>query len=460
VSSPAFSAPPRRNRWNSVLAGGSAFAAARALASVCGLLTVPVALRVLGTEGFGIWAALQAIAAFVPMLDLGTGYRLQNELAHGAAHGRLAEVRRSVRTVLWLTCGASLLAGIAAIALGAAGGVWLVALGVESEESRAILDPNLGVLVALACAASPAAIGIRLAAGLQRFWLIGAAQAAASVLTLALTIIGFAVNIDAVPYLAGLVATPIAVNVVLTILLLRRLPAGIGWLRPPTPGELRASIRAGLPFFAPQIAGSLRFSAPPLILASLLGASAVTPYSLVQRLLGLIALPQSWLLEPLWPAYADAASRSDYGWIRKTLRISLAATLAATVLPLATAPFWAAPFIEWWTGYSASALSGGLIFWFVLWHVGLTLTNTFNYCLNGLGRMHWQAIYTPVSVVAGLGGMALIAPVHGLDVAIAPAALIMCVMNLPCAMLDVRQAMQRWPQRLERSPRVQETLVP
>jgi O-antigen/teichoic acid export membrane protein len=331
-------------------------------------------------------------------------------------------------------------------ALVALGGreLWLDLFGIKSVTLRRELGPWLGPMLAFNCATLPASLGLRLAAGLQWTWLVGVAQAAVSVATLVVATICTWQQVSPVWFMGLALALPILVTGGLTVSLLRGLPRGVSYGQPPTLQELNAWWRAGLPFLVPQVAGSLRLTAPPLLLAALLGADAVTPYNLVQRLLSLIAQPQGWLLEPLWPAYADAAARGDHLWIRHTLRWSLASSVVFTIVPLLTVPWWGPAFIEWWTHYRAVAIPLGLLWSLTLWQAGLTLVQPLTYCLNGLGRMRGQTLYGPPCVVVSLAGMAWVAATQGLSLAAAPAAVVTFLVNVPCSIGDVRLAMRNW----------------
>ena len=430
----------RAARWRNIVLGGASAGVARATAVICSLVQVPLALRFLGVEGFGLWVTLQATVAFLAMLDFGLGYRLQNHVAQSAATSRLGEIRHAVRAVLLLTAGLGAL--LAVIALAAGPVFWSTLLGVDDPRLRAATAPHLGWLVALGCGTLPANIGMRLASGLQKNWLVGASQALVGLVNLAIVAACAIAGSPAVLLLAGTLAVPLVANTILTVLLLGRLPPALS--AQPEPSPIARWVREGLPFFVPQLSASLRVNLPPFIIAALLGAAAVTPYNLIQRLLNFIAQPQVWLLDPLWAAYTDAVSRADYAWIKRALRFSLAGSAVFTLLPVLSALWWGPGFLQWWTGYPAAMLPAGLLLWLVVWQAGLVLTQPFSYCLNGLGRMRGQLFYGTLSVALSLVAMALACPRYGLGLAVAPAALIMLLFNLPCAYLDVCQVARRW----------------
>jgi O-antigen/teichoic acid export membrane protein len=62
--------------------------AARVLGIACQLLQVPIAMKALGAEAFGLWMTLTGIGAMIMFADLGVGQSAQNKLAEAFAAGR------------------------------------------------------------------------------------------------------------------------------------------------------------------------------------------------------------------------------------------------------------------------------------------------------------------------------------------------------------------------------------
>jgi O-antigen/teichoic acid export membrane protein len=330
--------------------------------------------------------------------------------------------------------------GLATVAIGIvllAGGIfWNGLLGIEDQNLSRATVPYLAALISLGCASLPANLGARLASGLQRNWLIGASQALASIVNLLVVAVCATTGAPAVALLAGTLAVPVAINAVLLVVLWRQLPPATPMAGAPVP--ISQWWRDGVTFFIPQLCASLRANLPPFIIASALGAAAVTPYNLIQRLLNFIAQPQGWWLEPLWPAYADATSRGDYAWITRALRLSLAASAAFSLLPVVSMLGWGPRFLQWWADYPAAALSPGLLLWLVVHQAALALTQPLTLCLNGLGQLRGQMIYGTAATAVSLIGMVIVTKKFGLELAIAPMAFAMGALNLPCACLDVR----------------------
>src|SRR5271170_1232273 len=88
--------------------------------------------------------------------------------------------------------------------------------------------------------------------------------------------------------------------------------------------------RLGGLFFILQVVVGIAFSADNFIIARTLGAANVPEYSIPQRMFALITMMSGMLVAPLWPAYGEAISRGDIGWVRHTLRTSLIVVASAS----------------------------------------------------------------------------------------------------------------------------------
>ncbi len=97
-------------------------------------------------------------------------------------------------------------------------------------------------------------------------------------------------------------------------------------------GPCRELLSSGSSFFLIQVAAVVVFSSDNLVVSHYLGAAEVTPYSVTWRLVGMATLLQSLIFPALWPAYAEAYARHDYGWIRHTFSFTMKGTLALNLV--------------------------------------------------------------------------------------------------------------------------------
>jgi len=152
---------------------------------------------------------------------------------------------------------------------------------------------------------------------------------------------------------------------------------------------------------------------PQVIISAALGAAAVTPYNLAQRLFNLFAIVQNALMLPLWPAYTDAKAHGDFKWIRRTLTFSLGATLLFAIAPMAGGAFFARPILELWVGRGSVLPTDALIWLLFLWNALVFLQQTIGYMLAGMSEVRRLTIYAVVSIVACASLMTVLVHYYG-----------------------------------------------
>jgi O-antigen/teichoic acid export membrane protein len=77
----------RNSRSGRVAAAVSSGAATRMLSALSTLLVLPLAVRYLGPERFGVWATITSTLVFLNLLDLGIAGTLTNHVARSYAIG-------------------------------------------------------------------------------------------------------------------------------------------------------------------------------------------------------------------------------------------------------------------------------------------------------------------------------------------------------------------------------------
>jgi hypothetical protein len=97
-------------------------------------------------------------------------------------------------------------------------------------------------------------------------------------------------------------------------------------------------------------AGSVALASNSIFIAQVLGAEAVTQYSVPERLFNLITLITAMVLAPLWPAYGEASARGDHVWVKRTLIRSLFTGVGFAALVASILLFAGPSIIRLWVG--------------------------------------------------------------------------------------------------------------
>jgi O-antigen/teichoic acid export membrane protein len=390
-----------RNRRAAIT--GSIAALARVVQIGTSLITVPLTLKYLGNERFGLWMTISSVLAMASFADLGVGNGVLNAVAKAFGKDDMLSVRRAVSS------GFAILTSVAGVLLLSFFSIyhlvnWADFFRVVSTQARLEAGPALAVFAV--CFALNISIDVvqRVQLGLQQGYRYGLWQLCGSVFGLIGVLGGIWLHVSLPFLVVALAGAPIVATALNAIHF-------FGMVRP----DLRPSrelvsrdaifqiTRLGSMFFLLQVVAALSFSADNLIVARALGAVNVPEYSIPQRMFAIVNTMASIMLAPLWPAYGEAVSRGHMAWVRKTLGRSLLIVLTVCGTVAGFLLLLAPKLIYWWVGHRIHPpfmLLLGLAIWTVIDSCAGALV-TF---LNGVSVVTFQVI---TAVFFGVGCLAL-----------------------------------------------------
>lgn len=386
-----------RHRRIALSALSSSLAWATSLAAA--FVIVPVALHHLGSELYGVFATITAMAGLVGWADLGIGNGLISEVADAEGRNDHASVARAVSTAFF----ALLLLSVALTLVFAVAypfvpwpSIFNVSGSAATEVGAAAAAFAAGVLLAM-----PLGVVQRTEVGMQETFVASAWQALGSLLGLVGVVLAVALG-AALPYLvlALAVAPALALAANGIDLFYRRRT----WIRP-TPkrvnrGTARSLLRIGSLFFVLQIAVAVAYESDTLVLTQILGPSAVTTFSVTMRVFLVVPTLAWFVLAPLWPAYGEAISRGDAQWVRRTLARALRAGLLLSVTCAVILALIARPFIDVWAGLRPPFL---LIIAASIWVIVMTTAGVLATFLNSARVVRPQVVLALLMMTTNLG---------------------------------------------------------
>jgi O-antigen/teichoic acid export membrane protein len=374
--------------------------AARVVNIVSVFAVVGLTVGYLGSDRYGLWMTLTALMTFASFADLGVSQGLMTLLAQGQG-------RDDSRLSLAYVSGAFMvLTVIAAVLLVVFLAVfpwvnWGHALGAVTPEAAREAGPALLVLVLGTLLMLPFSLAQNIRLGHQQTYVSNIWQTVASVATLGATLAAVRMRCGLV-ILAGI---PVAVQILQfladTVVLGVQRPGLRPRLSAVTRESLQTLFRIGALFFILALTRAVGFGSDNLVLAKVLGTESVTPYSVPQRLFGIAPLLLTFVLAPLWPAYAEAASRGDLQWVRRTLRRSLLLTIAIVVPLNIVLVVFAKPIIRLWVGGTVDP-SYFLLIGLGLLSTLLTVSGVPAMFLNGMGVVRFQIIMQSVMAIVNV----------------------------------------------------------
>ena len=158
---------------------------------------------------------------------------------------------------------------------------------------------------------------------------------------------------------------------------------------------------SGMLFLVLQVVGALTYTSDSLIIAQMLGPTAVADYTIPEKLFSLISVALTMMLAPLWPAYSEAFARGDKDWIRKTLKRSLLFSVSIAAISTTVLVLFGPVIISLWLGheiYPPFLLLLGLAVWKILEAAG----NALAVFLNGARIIRFQVIAGIITAIASV----------------------------------------------------------
>ena len=278
-----------------------------AVASVVGILLVPFMLAHLGTERYGLWLSAIALSATLRTIDFGLGLVVVREVAAAAG----TRLHRRAAPLVSAAGGAHLVLGAAGALLLAGGALALTGPLRLSDDTRGMVLPVFA-LIGVAFVGDQAIgfvssvlTGLRRFATLNLIAIVLVTARAAGIVVLLL--LGHSLVAVAAWY-AG--ATMVSAGLALAVL--RSAPGryGVG-----IPGRHWRSLRRHLGFgaasFVTASAAGLSWQALPLLTALLLGAGAVVPLHLGQKIPLALTSIYARLSSVVFPAASEYERTND-----------------------------------------------------------------------------------------------------------------------------------------------------
>jgi O-antigen/teichoic acid export membrane protein len=389
-----------RNR-RAALTGGAA-TLARVVQIGTTLITVPLTLKYLGNERFGLWMTISSVLAMAAFADFGIGNGVLNTVAKAYGRDDMEGVRKAVSS------GFAVLNTIAVLLLLSFFAIyrsvnWADFFRVVSPQARAEAGPALAVFAV--CFALNISMDVvqRVQLGLQQGYRNGLWQLCGSVAGFIGVLGGIWLHVSLPALVVAIAGAPVFATTLNAIHF-------FGFLRP----DLRPSYqcvsrdvivqiaRLGGLFFVLQLAVAVSYSSDNIVLTRIMGPLAVAQYAVPCRLFSLVAMVSSFITTPLWPAYGEALERRDHSWIRRTLYGSLVLVAGVSIVLSAALVVFGHRIIHLWVGPSVNPsllLLGAIGISSVLSAVGSTIAMF----LNGLSIVRFQVIIAFLGSIANIG---------------------------------------------------------
>jgi O-antigen/teichoic acid export membrane protein len=292
---------------------------ARVVSTVISLLILPITVRYLGNEGYGLMVTISSVVGWLQFTNMGIGLGLQNALTEETARANRQRQAELVSTAIFS------LAGIGLILLG----VGLISFPLV--DWLKVFPPTTGrfsgeipwsVLIVFFGFVSTIALGFLgpIYAARQELHLGSIQAIAISLLTLAGTLAAVHFRWG----LIGIVSSTIGLTALMqwAFALWTLYGRGIRELRPRFSAISSSAwlgiYKTGLSFLLLQLCNIAFYGMDAFLITHFLSVNQVTPYSVAQKVFLQTAGIFAIITGSLWAAYGNAKALGDVAWIRRT----------------------------------------------------------------------------------------------------------------------------------------------
>ena len=293
--------------------------ASRVVTAGVSFVVLPIIVRYLGNEGYGLMAAITSVVGWLQFTNLGIGLGLQNALTDETAKGNREGQQELVSTAFFSLLGIGMILLVAGLVI-FPHVPWTRVFPPTTE--RFTNEISWTVLTVFFGFVSTVVLSFvnPIYAARQELH-IGSIQA---MVTSVLTLIGTFVAVHNRWGLLGLTICTIGVTAVMqwSFALWLLYVRGIEELRPTFRAITRSGAhriyRTGISFLLLQLCNIAFFQIDAFLIVRFLTVDQVTPYSIAQKAFlqtaGLFAI----FTGSLWAAYGNAKAQGDVAWIRRT----------------------------------------------------------------------------------------------------------------------------------------------
>ncbi|TFG58883.1 MAG: hypothetical protein E4H29_05250, partial [Deltaproteobacteria bacterium] len=400
-------------RYRRIVLSTASSSLAKGIAAMATFVAVPLSIKYLGPERFGLWMTITSTVAMLAFGDFGIGLGLLNAVAEADGRQDREEARRSVSSGFFLLLLVGISLGVS-FALADLFVDWGKLFNVSSGLAASEAGSAVTAFVACFLVNIPLWVVIRVQMGYQEGYVNSLWEAAGNSLGLAALLIAIRYSAGLPWLILGMTGAPLLATLANgTVLFGVKRPWLIPDWRAVSAEPAKRILGMGAFFFLSQVLGALAYSSDNLVAARILGPEAVARYAVSMKLFSFIPLIAGMVLIPLWPAYGEAITRGDTAWVRATLRRSIGVSALFSVAASLPLVLFGGGIIRWWVGPSLEpepAMLLGMGLWTVLsctWGAAVMF-------LNGAGAIRVQTQWTFVMAVAAVAAKIFFAKEWGL----------------------------------------------
>lgn len=434
----------RSRRARSVVQGTASGLLGRGLGFLTGIISLPLTVRYLGSERYGVWITISTALTFLSFTDFGLTNSMTNALGRAYGEEDRHAARRYVSSAFFVLCAIAVFVLIG-------GGTSVAHLAgflfprAQSGPLRAEIVDSLMLALTIFALNFPLLTVSRILAAHQESAIANLWAMAGNVANLVAILVVIWFHGGLWWLVLGCSGLGLLINAASAIWLFEFHKP---WLRP-SPWAvdqkiLRELLSAGWRFFVIGTAWMITSQTDNLVIAHFLGAKQVTPYNVTFRLFAIATMMQTLVYPSLWPAYTEAFAQKDFEWIRRIFRSSFKLSFLATLPIVLVLVIFGRPIIRLWAGAGAVP-PFSVIVWMAIWNLILSNLYVASCLLSATGHLRGMAIFGSLSALLNLALSIALVKIYGISGVIAGTVIAAILASYLPTFWEVRRVLRTLP---------------
>ena len=355
-----------------------------------GFLMIPLTIRFLDNENYGVWLTLSSFISWFTFFDIGLGNGLRNKFSESVSKSDFDSARSYVSTTYFTVLFVSLLL-LFAFLIANIFVDWSGVFNISEKTGK-----NLNILMPIVFGLFCIQLVLKLVATIytadQHHSMQGKLNFFIQLAGL-ISIVILNQTSKASLFLYGFVISIIPVLVLLVFNFLA-FKGRYKFYRPSLrfckTTYLKDVFGLGAGFFIIQLAGVILFTTDNFIITQLFGASEVVPYNISYKYFATVNMLLSIVFTPYWSSITNAFTQGDYEWIKRAMK-NLTIMSLSSVLVIAVMIFFSDKVYHFWIGDKVH-VPMKLTFFMGLFFMIYISYSPFTYFINGTGKIKLQML--------------------------------------------------------------------
>nr|WP_315134032.1 lipopolysaccharide biosynthesis protein [uncultured Flavobacterium sp.] len=367
---------------------------------VANFLLVPLTIKYLDTENYGVWLTLSSFVTWFSFFDIGLGNGLRNKFAEAKTLGNY-KIAQAYVSSAYFTIGSLSLIMVITFLFFNAFIDWTLIFNTSSN-----LHQELSILLPIIFAFFGIQLVVKLITTIyqadQHHSIEGAIQFFGQILSLLIIWILTKTDKSSLLIFGSIFsALPVLILLGLNIFAFKTTyrkfkPRLSLWKK----AYLKDITGVGFRFFVIQIATMVLFSTDNFIIIKLFGPKEVVPYNIAFKYFSIVTMVYTIIITPFWSSFTEAYINQDFEWIKKSVSNIQKIWLVIPVSLVGMILF-SDRFYKIWIGDEVNVpihLSMAMALFVALMTVNMIYVNF----INGVGKIKLQLVTSLISMTINI----------------------------------------------------------